>query len=207
MYAGKSAEDRLDARRRALVEAAIELIATRGLADTTVRGVCEAAGLSTRFFYESFDGLDALALAAYDECVQSAFATTYAAAAAVPGEPAARARGAVGAIVDYLETQPQRARLMLVEGLGAGPLAQKRRDTMALLRSVIAMLGRETYGRSDEQEPLVDLAATLVAGGVVELMVARLDGALELPRERFIDDCAALIVAVGDTAAGLARER
>jgi AcrR family transcriptional regulator len=201
IYAGQSAEDRTDARRRRLIEAAIALIGSRGLGGTTVRGVCEEAGLSTRSLYESFGSLDELAAAAYDDCVQSAFTTVYDATVAAGDDPRSQAHGAVGAIVDYLAAHPERARLMLLESLGAGPLASRRREAMRLLTSVIATLGRSVYGVRDGDEPLVTLTATLVAGGVSELMIAWIDGGIDLPRDRFVDYCATLLVAVGDTSA------
>ena len=200
VYAGKTAEDRTGERRRQLIDAAVSVIGTKGIANTTVRGVCEAAGLSSRSFYESFESLDALAVAAYDECVQSGFTTIYGATVATTGSAESQSHAAVGAIVDYLAANPERSRLVLLESLGSGPLADKRRETMQLLTSVVASLGRAAYGGADEHDPVLTLTATLVAGGIAELMIAWLNGAIELPSEEFVDHCARLILAIGETA-------
>lgn len=201
-YAGRSAQDRDATRRRQFIDAAIAQIGTRGLSNTTVRGVCDQAGLSTRFFYETFDSLDALAVIAYDACVQDAFETISAATLEAGPAREDRARGAIAAIVDYLSANPERSRLVFVESLGSGVLASKRRDTMHLLASSITALAKTTYS-VDERDPLVRMTATLVAGGVTELMIGWLDGTLDVPRDRLVDDCARLVVAVGDTAASL----
>ena len=42
--------------RQALMDAALDLVATDGVAAVTVRGVCAQARLNDRYFYESFRG-------------------------------------------------------------------------------------------------------------------------------------------------------
>jgi AcrR family transcriptional regulator len=64
-YGGLSPQDRTAARRARLVEAGLQLFGTQGLRATTVRGVCAAAGLTDRYFYESFASLEDLLQAAY----------------------------------------------------------------------------------------------------------------------------------------------
>ncbi|MCW2985532.1 MAG: transcriptional regulator, TetR family, partial [Conexibacter sp.] len=59
-WAGSTLEDRAAARRAALLEAGVELLGTEGAAGVTVRAACRATKLSERYFYESFDGRDAL---------------------------------------------------------------------------------------------------------------------------------------------------
>ena len=59
-WAGTTLEDRAAARRAALIEAGTELLGTEGAAGVTVRAACRATKLSERYFYESFDGRDAL---------------------------------------------------------------------------------------------------------------------------------------------------
>lgn len=203
VYAGQTAQDRSATRRRRFIDAAVTLIATRGMANTTVRGICDQAGLSTRFFYENFDSLDTLAATAYDDCVQHAFATILPAIEAAGPDRLQRARASLAAMVDYLADHPNNARVVLLEALGTGVLAAKRRDTMHLLKSTIATLAHTTYA-VDERDPLINATATLVAGGVAELMIGWLDGSVDLPRERLIDHCAQLIVEIGDQAVALA---
>jgi AcrR family transcriptional regulator len=65
VYAGIGAQERTAARRERFVEAGIELFGTLGFRATTVRGVCVEAGLTDRYFYESFDTLEALLVAVY----------------------------------------------------------------------------------------------------------------------------------------------
>lgn len=59
-YRGLAQEDRVAARRTRFVEAGIELFGTQGFRGATVRGICAVAGLTDRYFYESFASLEAL---------------------------------------------------------------------------------------------------------------------------------------------------
>lgn len=65
LYGGVASEARTAARRARFIEAGVQLFGTQGLRATTVRGVCAAAGLTDRYFYESFDTLEALLQAVY----------------------------------------------------------------------------------------------------------------------------------------------
>jgi len=65
-YRGVAADDRIAARRSALMDAALEVFAADGWAALSARRVCEQAGLTRRYFYESFDDIDALIGAVFD---------------------------------------------------------------------------------------------------------------------------------------------
>lgn len=207
VYGGRSAEHRVADRRRALLDAGLEALGTRGWSATTVRGVCAEAGLTARFFYESFAGLDELAVAVFDEiAADTTRAVTAAVDAAGPGR-SARAFAAVDAGVRALTDDPRRARVVFVEALGSEALMRRRVDTMAALSAVIARYGREDYAPTAAAEPLLRVTSGLLAGGIAELLIAWQDGALDVTRDELIADCAALFVGVGDAARGIARER
>ena len=64
-YGGLAMEERVAARRARFVEAGVELFGTQGFRGATVRGICAAAGLTDRYFYESFASLESLLAAVY----------------------------------------------------------------------------------------------------------------------------------------------
>src|ERR1700750_1425158 len=59
-YGGLAMAERVAARRARFIEAGTELFGTQGFRGATVRGICAAAGLTDRYFYESFETLEAL---------------------------------------------------------------------------------------------------------------------------------------------------
>lgn len=91
-YGGVQARDRIAERRGRLLDAGLELLGgSDDAADLTVRAVCAEAGITARYFYESFADKDALVAAVFDRVVADIAATTQAAVAAAPPEEQNRA--------------------------------------------------------------------------------------------------------------------
>lgn len=65
-YAGQTSEERTTARRAQFIEAGYALFGTVGYRKTTVRALCKEAGLTDRYFYESFASTEDLLVAVYD---------------------------------------------------------------------------------------------------------------------------------------------
>jgi AcrR family transcriptional regulator len=205
-YAGKSAQERRETRRRALLDAGLELIGTQGWTQTSVRGVYQLAGVSPRFFYESFESLDALAVAVYDEIVSEATADVIAAVAAAGEDRHDRAEAAMRAVVDGLTHDARRARVVFIEALGSEALARRRRETLRELSSVIEALGEASY-EVLPADPLTKVTSVLLAGGIVELLVAWIDGSIEVSEQQLVSDAAALVVELGDAATAIGATR
>lgn len=209
VYAGVPAAERHADRRARLMAAAFELLGTRGWSATTVRAVCAEAKLTPRYFYESFSDLDELVVAVFDELVQQ---TTSRVLQAVnvsvglhPDDRSAHARAAIGTLVGELTDDPRRARLLFAEALGNEALARRRQAAMRSSAAIIAAQARASYRTSAEHERLVEVTATMLAGGLAELMLVWLDGGLRASREQLIDDCVKLFVITGDGVAAIAR--
>ncbi|HEX5277071.1 MAG TPA: TetR/AcrR family transcriptional regulator [Fluviicoccus sp.] len=66
-YAGETPEARRARRRRCFIDSGKILFGTIGYRKTTVRGLCAHAGLTDRYFYESFASLEELLAAVYEE--------------------------------------------------------------------------------------------------------------------------------------------
>src|SRR4051794_11731236 len=91
-YGGVQARDRIAERKGRLLDAGLELLGGSDDApDLTVRAVCGAAGITARYFYESFADKDALVAAVFDRVVADIATTTQAAVAAAPPDEQNRA--------------------------------------------------------------------------------------------------------------------
>ena len=64
-YSGQSFEDRQAERRARLIKAAALVAGRHGLEGTSVAAICAEAGLTARYFYESFPGREAIFVEAY----------------------------------------------------------------------------------------------------------------------------------------------
>ena len=194
-YGGVSAEDRRAERRARLIEAGLELLGDRGWAGTTVRGVCAEAGLSERYFYESFGDRDRLLAAIFDRVAAEAATAVLAAVEAAPLDAGAKARAGIDAFVGLLAEDPRRARAMLVESLGNETLQRRRERSFRSFAALVSEQGRSFYGAGAVAELDAELTAVALVGGLAELVVLWLDGALAVSRERLVDHCAQLFVA------------
>lgn len=117
IYGGQSHEDRVTDRRRAFIDAAIEVIGTQGYRAATVRAICAEAELTDRYFYESFDDTEALLRAAYIELSNRLKEAVSAALAKAGASLEARTDAGLDAFLDFMR-DPRAARIMLMEVLG-----------------------------------------------------------------------------------------
>jgi AcrR family transcriptional regulator len=209
-YAGLEGAERVAARRAALLDAGLELLGGGGLQATSVRAVCARAGLSARYFYESFKDLDELTVAVFDGIAAEAASTVLAAVAAAPrGDARATAGAAIGAFVSMITEDPRKARVLFAEARGSEVLERRRLETVHSFAALVAQQGRDFYGISSEAvaDRIADVAAFMLVGGLTETFLAWLDGTLKATAEQLIDDCADLFVATGEGAIALARTR
>jgi AcrR family transcriptional regulator len=191
-------------RRALLLDAALELLGTQGLAATTVRGVCAAARLNARYFYESFPDIDALVVAVFDRVVGELRESGEAAVAAAGAEPVARVRALVAATTEFVDSDRRRARVLYVEGRGHEQLQRRRVESGSLIAELLAA---GAAGAAVGTAPALAhrILATFLVGGFSELLTRWLDGELPIDRDRLVHDATELFLAVGRTAGRLER--
>lgn len=207
VYRGVPAHERQAARRERLLDAALDLLGTEGAQATTVRAVCRHARLTPRFFYESFDDLDALLVAVFDRVVAQATQRMLEALAAAGPDRDARARAAIGAFVDALTDDPRHARVACQEALGNEPLMRRRLEVVRAMAELVVAEAQAEFRPPRDAQPMVQLTATVLVGGLAEVLITWLDGGLEQDRDQLVDDFAALFVATGEAAAAVAAGR
>jgi len=204
-WAGVPADQRRAGRRELLLDAAFELLGTEGWSATTVRAVCTQAQLNFRYFYESFADLDELLVALYDRLVAELGEQVLAAMDAAGDEPAARLRAAIDRILAYVADDTRRGRILYVEALGSEPLNRRRLDTAHAVVAAVEEQGTRVRGAGDAG--VGRIAAAILVGGLSELVVAWLDGRIDVPRERLVDDATELFMGLGAAASGIAARR
>jgi AcrR family transcriptional regulator len=206
-WVGLAAEDRRAERRALLLDAALELLGTEGWSGTTVRAVCHEARLNPRYFYESFDDLDALLIAVYDRLVEQLGEEVLAAVATAGDDPRAQVRASLDCIVGFVDDDRRRGRVLYVEALGNEKLNRRRIETGHALVSLVEQAGAERHGEPRHGERIGRITAAILVGGAAELVVAWLDGRIDVSREQLVDDATELFLALGDTAATIAVRR
>ncbi len=138
-YGGKTVEERRAERRDRLLDAGLERFGTAGYPSTTIEGICAAAGVTARHFYEEFGSREELLRAVYDREIDAttvAVVTTMADAVEHPRDLESRVRSGVGAFVGAFLDDPRRARIVCIESVGVSPELEAHR------RSVIHAFAR-----------------------------------------------------------------
>jgi AcrR family transcriptional regulator len=185
-WTGVPLEDRQAVRRDELLAAGVELLGSPGGPSLTVRAVCRAAGLTERYFYESFADRDEFVAAVYDHVCDTAMTTLMQSA----GSP----RDAVERFVALMVDDPARGRVLLLAP-GAEPVLA--RSGAAWFPSFIGLVQQQLTRISD---PTVQaMVATGLIGALTALFTAYLDGRLTATREQFIDHCAELLLSRATT--------
>lgn len=206
-FAGLSLEDRKAERRRLLLDAAYELLATEGWTGTTVRAVCQRSGLNPRYFYESFTDRDALAVAVYERLVSELHDAVAEAMDAADPDLRSQIHAAVSCTVGFLADDRRRARVLYVEALGIDALDQRRIDAGFETISFIVDDARRRQRAPKGADPTTDLAAAVLVGGMGEVLLAWNDGRLDIAREQLVEDLTAMFVALCDEAGRVAARR
>jgi len=146
-YRGQSLENRQSQRREQLLHAALELFGSSGFRAATVRDICAQAGLTERYFYESFPNREALFEAVYAHEFDRMHRDILLALQQAPAELMAQIQAGLGAYLQFIRDQPLAARVLLIEILevGAGIRGQAERvfnDSMELLAPIVSELRR-----------------------------------------------------------------
>ncbi|OMI91157.1 TetR/AcrR family transcriptional regulator [Streptomyces sp. BBFR25] len=172
-YGGKSAAQRQAERRRRFLDAALQLFGdTPGYRATTVAALSDAAGLSTRQFYEEFRTLEDVLAALHLQVNAWAEDAVRAAAEDTRDLPLPeRAAAIFRAYAADVTADPRRVRITFVEIIGVSPrLEEQRLARRARWVDLICAEARSAAERGEAAPRDYRLAATAFIGGVNGLL-------------------------------------
>lgn len=199
-YRGVSAADRAAARRAALIDAAIRLFGTHGYVATGVKDLCREAGVSDRYFYESFRDRGELYAAAFHHVVTELLAVVGGAALADVGAPERQARAAVDSFIGHLTAEPAKARLLFLEvGAVGGEVGREVRASTRRFAELLAGAARPHLppGTSDLR---LTMAALSLVGAMGVVILEWLDGGLDATVDDITDYFVDMLLAAGQAA-------
>jgi AcrR family transcriptional regulator len=201
-YGGRTGDERREERRKALQQAALDLVADGGWDRVTVRAVCAGARLNDRYFYESYPDRDALLLATRDAVAVEALHTLHRAIADTP--PDERVRAVVEAVIDFFTADPRRGRLMF----DPHEATQDRRGEMVrTLAGIVADQATEILGARAAPPKDRELGALTLVNGTLEVFAGWLRGEVDVTRDHLADFLVAMVNTTGDLSAALKKER
>ncbi len=194
--------EQVDGMQRArIVSAMVEVASEHGFLGAAVGRVVKRAGVSRRTFYDLFDGREDCFLAAFDWGVEQASEQV---AGAYVRESSWRdgIRAALASLLVLLDSEPQLARVCVVEALGAGTLVLERRAAV-MRRLAGALRSGAPRARGSACEPPL-LTAEAILGGAFSVIHTRLSLGGEGPLSDLLGQLMALIALpyLGPRAAG-----
>ncbi len=118
-WRGESPDEREQQRRERFMGAALEAFARHGIAKTTMRDICTEARLTERYFYESFRNTDHAFDEVFARLRQALVARVMAEMGQAPQRIEDLARAGLRAFYTFIQEDPRRARVMLLDGASA----------------------------------------------------------------------------------------
>ncbi|MGC5247133.1 TetR/AcrR family transcriptional regulator [Gordonia sp. DT219] len=178
-YGGVEGDERISRRRETLMDATLGVLATEGA--VTVRGICRAAGLNPRYFYESFESADALVAATFDRVIEEISDAALAAfTTATGGGVTGKVAGAVTAIVEIIDADRRKGKLLFSPSLLSPIVAAKRSESTGLFAMLTLHTATDALATEVGAEAIA--AAQFQVGGLGRLLSAWLDGEVPLGR-------------------------
>jgi len=198
-YRGTAAGDRVAERRERLVEAGIDVFGSTGYRTATVRAICARAGLTKRYFYESFTDSEALLLACYQRAADEILTAMVHAVTGAPANVAAQLHAALAGYFGAIDADQRRARITLLEILGVSPAVDAAyRDQTERFGSSVELLAQEAFTASDLPAIQRHLVAQGIIGAITTVAAQWLLTERRAPLTDLVDATDVLVLAVLD---------
>jgi AcrR family transcriptional regulator len=195
-YGGKTALERVAERRNRLVDATIEVLATHGEAHATMTAICASAGLTERYFYESFAGLDDALLAALDSVCDHILALATRVIAETDGAPEARVHAVMEAFVELVDHSPDKARVAVLHASANPRLRARRNELLSVFADFVAREAAELYGDDAWPAARARIHGLVYIAGFSELVASWLSGDVELTPAELVETAEGLFAAL-----------
>ncbi|MGZ5388485.1 MAG: TetR/AcrR family transcriptional regulator [Aeromicrobium sp.] len=179
VYRGVTAADRTADRRERLLEATLEVWGRDGGPSVTMTRICAEAGLTERYFYENFSGLNQALLAVLDRIAAEIAERSVTAIESTAGDSTDRVRAAIAAFVQILTDDPRKGRVAIVESTSLDVLRRRRNELLRQFANLAAFEARELYGAKAWNKAEGEMVGLLFVGGLAELVRAWIDDEID----------------------------
>jgi len=202
---GFTREQVAHSQRERLIAGLATAVAEHGYAAVTITHITNEAKVSRRVFYANFEGKEECFLAAFEVLaghVRELAAEATSGIADWPHQAIAAARS----VLAFLASEPDLARLCLVESQGAGPVVAARFHDAVNEAVPFLELGR---AERERDRPLPDSTEESVIGALVSLAGRKVAAGDAEQLEDLLPDCAEFILSPylgAEEASRLARE-
>ncbi|MCW2846124.1 MAG: TetR family transcriptional regulator [Marmoricola sp.] len=195
-YGGKTAQERAQDRRERLVDATIALLAEHGEAGTTMTAICARAGLTERYFYESFAHREDALLAALDHVSAQIAAAAQGVIEQTPGSPEERVHAVMASFVDLVSRDPALGLVAVVHSSATPSLRARRHELIGTFADLVAHEAAVLYGEDAWPADRARLQGLVYIAGFAELVASWLTGEVTLTAEQLTSTASDLFVSL-----------
>jgi AcrR family transcriptional regulator len=195
VYGGMSAQKRSATRRKALLEAALDLFTEGGSRAVSKRAVCARARLNERYFYEHFRNADALLEAVIHEQTASVLDVVVSASTEGGTDLADRTSAIARSALEFLTADPRRGALLL-DSHSTDVLQRMKRESAAAIAKLLITLFDDPGTPSAASAADTELVAYALVSGAMELIAGWQRGDLDITAERCAELVAELLLSV-----------
>ncbi|OMC11262.1 transcriptional regulator [Mycolicibacter heraklionensis] len=182
-YGGISAVDRRAERRSKLLAAGRQIWGEYGIGEVTVRGVCTAAGLTPRYFYEQFPNRDALFFAVSDDVRDQLLEAMVTAGIGDPGTLADKLRSALTAFLDLIAADPCIHRIATSDLSAIPGLNEHRAGILDMITDAIVEHAPDVLDGQNLAPDELRRGALFIVGGVNQIIETWLANPVESTAE------------------------
>lgn len=196
VYGGLSEEARVLDRRERFLEAGLEIFGTVGLRGATVRALCREAGLTERYFYESFSDTEALFCAVYEKQLaglQLYFATEI---PKLHGEIDVRVGSALNLYFSLIRDHRLVRVLHLESMVGSKRVIDMHHNNVRLYIEVVAQWIRIDNPDLQMSNDVVSGVAMAINGACNSLAVEWMLSGYAMPQESIVQSCSIVVLGI-----------
>lgn len=198
-YRGVSEEVRRAERRQRFIEAGLDVFAERGYHSSTVRSICANAGLTERYFYESFSNSEDLLTAVYQYTVTRLRESTLTTFSTPSASADAMIEAALNSFLTSIYNDPRLARILFVEVLGVSAridalYRQAVEEFAGLLNAISQSITADQAPMPEHVKP--DLLALGLVGAVINLTARWVVMNFKTPQEELVATLKHIFMAV-----------
>jgi AcrR family transcriptional regulator len=188
---GYSREQVAHHQRERLIAGLAAAVAEKGYAAVTLADITREAKVSRRVFYENFESKEECFLAAFEVVVGHVGELIAEAVEPIADWPH-RALAAARAVLGFLTSEPDLARLCVVESRGAGPEVSARFNEAVRKLAPLLAQGR---AERDAERPLPESTEDSVLGSLVSLIFRKVAAGEAEQLEDLLPECTEFVLA------------
>jgi len=202
-YNGRSPQQRAQARKQRLLDAALEIIGTVGFQAARINDICRTAGVSQRYFYESFHDSEDLLLQLYQREFERMTTATLSGIGDPGGNLIEQLRQVLLSWFGTIDANRMAAQIIFFEVHGVSKQAEEVfLAGRSAFRDYVATFLAPVFAATPSNNLDPRVVTIGVVGALLELVRTWLLGELDLSVEQMVDRLLTVVVQFTDLAQG-----